>query len=171
MRNIVVLPYDPRWPLEYARIRDEIWPSVRRAAIAVEHVGSTAVEGLPAKPIIDMNIVVRDGAMEEIILLLAPLGYIHEGNLGIEGREAFRYESKPHLMKHHLYACYETSPEHMRMVAFRDYLRTHPEDRERYGVVKLEMAQKHPHDIKGYIMGKEPMIMEIYEKCGIAPWK
>jgi len=171
MRNIIVVPYNKSWKTEFEKIKNYIWPAIKDISISVEHVGSTSVEGLYAKPIIDMNIVIERDMLPLIINRLADIGYAHEGDLGIKDREAFGYAGKPHLMTHHLYVCPKDSAEHMRQTAFRDWLRTHPEDCEKYSNIKLEMAKKFPHDIDNYIKGKEPVVMEIYKKCGIAPYK
>ena len=172
MRNIVVVPYDESWPYEYAKIKNEILPAVEDAIIIIEHVGSTSVKGLYAKPIIDINIVIENrDILPDIIQRLAQIAYTHEGDLGITGREAFKYKDKAHLMKHHLYVCAEDCAEHKRQVAFRNYLRNNPADCEAYSNIKIKMAKKYPHDIDSYIKGKEPVIMDIYRKCGIEPWR
>jgi len=76
-------------------IKNELQTVLGNYAIAIEHVGSTSVEGLAAKPIIDIDIVISDySVLEEVVRRLSKIGYEHEGNLGIEGREAFRYEGK-----------------------------------------------------------------------------
>ncbi len=86
------------------------------------------------------------------------IGYIHEGNLGIPGREAFAYDGKEHLQKHHLYVCPEDSLELKRHLAFRDYLRAHPEAVNEYSKVKVEAAKLYPEDIDKYIEYKAPVI-------------
>lgn len=118
-----------------------------------------------------MNIIVENIKLPIVIEKLSGIGYEHEGNLGIEGREAFRYSDKDHLMQHNLYVSTEDSTEYKRQIAFRDYLRSHPSDCLRYSEIKIEMAKKFPHDIYSYIKGKEPVVMDIYQKCGIMPWK
>lgn len=105
MRTIVVVPYDKSWLNEFEKIRDEVLPIVFNDIISIEHVGSTSVPGLWAKPIIDMNIVVENTKLPVVIEKLSSIGYEHEGNLGIENREAFKYSDKPHLMQHNLYIC------------------------------------------------------------------
>ncbi len=95
------------------------------------------------------------------------IGYFYEGDLGISGREAFRYENKPHLMKHHLYVCNKENVEMHWHITFRDYLRQHKEERDNYSAVKKAMALKYPYDIDSYIEGKQPVILEIYKKCGL----
>jgi len=168
MRNIIVVPYDESWDAEFSKIKNELLPALEDLIISIEHVGSTSVKGLYAKPIIDMNIVIDSGnILPDIIQRLAKINYTHVGDLGISGREAFSYVDKPHLMEHHLYVCPKDSLEHKRQVTFRDYLRLHPDDCERYSKIKIEMAEKFPHDINSYINGKQPVILEIYEKCGL----
>ena len=87
--------------------------------------------------------------------------------LGIPGREAFRYSSKPHLMAHHLYVCPKDSAELHRHVVFRDFLRLHPEEARRYGTIKEQAAQLFPDDIEKYIAYKTPCIEELFAMCGL----
>lgn len=171
MRTIMVVPYDEKWPAEFEKIKNELLAVVADDVLSIEHVGSTSVPGLWAKPIIDINIVIEKETLPKIIAQLAGINYVHQGDLGIAGREAFRYSDKPHLMEHHLYVCPKDNAELKRQIAFRDYLRLHPLDGKEYSDIKIKMAKKFPHDIDHYIKGKEPVIMKIYQKCGIAPWK
>ena len=172
-RNIVVLPYDQKWQQDFLDIKKELAAALEMSqeqgslALAIEHVGSTSVQGLSAKPIIDIDVVVRAGDVQAAIQALAGIGYNHEGNLGIPGREAFGYSGKEHLREHHLYLCPEDSPELKRHLAFRDYLRTHPLAVEEYSRIKLEAAKLFPHDIDGYINHKSPVIEKIYKEIGI----
>ena len=166
--KIQVLPYDPRWKQHFEAVRQELSLALGNLASGIEHVGSTSVEGLAAKPIIDIDVVIRDDTpMESVIAVLAEIGYLHEGDLGIPQREAFRYEGKPHLHKHHLYVCPESSRELHRHITFRDYLRTHPEDRAEYGRIKQEAARLYPDDIDGYLAHKGCCIFRIYQLCGL----
>ena len=173
MRNIIVLPYDEKWKQDFSDIASELTAALGLApepgalALAIEHVGSSSVEGLSAKPIIDIDVVVKAGDVQAAIAALAGIGYKHEGNLGIEGREAFGYTGKEHLREHHLYVCPEDSPELKRHLAFRDYLRSHPQAVEEYSKIKLEAAALFPHDIDAYIAHKSPVIEKIYKELGI----
>jgi len=168
MRNIIVVPHDENWKHEFGKLKDEISPLLEDLIISIEHVGSTAVRGLYAKPIIDMNVIIDDFSILPIVIQrLSQINYTHVGDLGIIDREAFKYTDKPHLMEHHLYVCSKNSLEHKRQIAFRDYLRLNPDDCEKYSRIKIEMAKKFPHDIDNYISGKQSVILEIYEKCGI----
>ena len=167
MRTISVIPYNPNWANEFERIKNELLPTLSNSVISIEHVGSTSVPGLYAKPIIDIDIVIGVQSFDEVKTLLAKIGYFHIGDLGIDGREAFKHENKSHLMEHHLCVCRENADELKRHIALRNFLRTNEEYRDKYSQVKLEMAKKFPHDIDSYIMGKQPVILEIYEKCGL----
>ena len=149
-------------------IKDELASALGQLAMRIEHVGSTSVEGLSAKPIIDIDVVIKDYAeFEEVVSTLEAIGYRHEGDLGIAGREAFKYDGKDHLRKHHLYVCPEDSPELKRHIAFRDYLRTHSDAVRQYSRIKEEGARLYPYDIDRYIEHKTTFIEKIYKEIGI----
>ena len=167
-KHVVVLPYDEQWKQDFLMIKDELTSALGQLAMRIEHVGSTSVEGLSAKPIIDIDVVIKDyTVLEEVVSALGVLGYRHEGNLGITGREAFKYDGKEHLKKHHLYVCPEDSPELKRHIAFRDYLRTHSDAMREYSHIKEEGTKLYPYDIERYIEHKSPFIEKIYAEMGI----
>ncbi|AIY80467.1 GrpB family protein [Clostridium botulinum] len=165
-KHVIVEDYNPKWKESFESIKDELLAVLSGKIISIEHIGSTSVEGLSAKPIIDIDIVI-DRNFDEVKKELETISYIHEGDLGIYGREAFKYSNKPHLMVHHLYVCGKDNKELYRHVTFRDYLRKHKEDKDRYSVIKKKMALKYPEDIDSYIKGKQQIILEIYKKCGL----
>ena len=166
--RVIVLPYDRAWKTAFEAIKGEIERAVGDLVISIEHVGSTSVEGLSAKPCIDIDVIIEDyGVFEEVVRRLAEIGYIHEGDLGIPDREAFCYSDKPHLTTHHLYVCPRYARELHRHITFRDYLRSHPEAVKQYGAVKKEGARRFPNDIEGYIAHKTPCIEELYRQCGL----
>ena len=168
MAKVIVLPYDAAWRLEFEQIKAELEAAVGELAVGIEHVGSTSVEGLAAKPCIDVDIIIEDMAVFDAVRCrLEKIGYIHEGDLGIAGREAFRYESKPHLRRHHLYVCPQTSAELHRHMIFRDFLRQNSDAAKKYGEVKMEAARLYPNDIEKYLAHKAPVIEEIYKQCGV----
>jgi len=147
-KRVVVMPYDEAWPNDFIKIRDEIKEVLGDLALRIEHVGSTSVRGLSAKPIIDIDVVIRDRqVLDEVVSALAEIGYCHEGDLGIPGREAFKYDGKEHLRKHHLYVCTQDCAELKRHIVFRDYLRSHPEALREYSRIKEEGAKLYPDDI------------------------
>ncbi len=167
-KKVIVLPYDNQWKAEFEKIKDYLGKALGNRIIGIEHVGSTSVEGLAAKPIIDLDVIIEDEShFDNVKRRLEDLGYSHEGNLGIKGRDAFRYREIQDLMGHHLYVCTKNSEELKRHLAFRDYLRAHKEEMERYGAVKMDAANKFPKDIDGYIAYKSACIEEIYKICGL----
>ena len=167
-KHVVVLPYDEGWEQDFRKIRAELAAALGDLALRIEHVGSTSVRGLSAKPIIDIDVVIADvSLLSAVISALAGIGYRHEGDLGIPGREAFGYEGKSHLRTHHLYVCAQDSAELRRHLAFRDYLRTHPEAVLAYGRIKEEGAALYPYDIDRYIEHKAPFIRGIYDELGV----
>ena len=166
-KHVVVEPYNISWKQDFQNIKAEIEDALGDLALSIEHVGSTSVEGLSAKPIIDIDVVIEDRLiLDDVILALKKIGYIHEGDQGIEGREAFKYHGKEHLRKHHLYVCAKDASELRRHIGFRDYLRNHPEAVAEYSRVKTEGAIKYPYDIDGYIAYKSDFIEQIYEIIG-----
>ena len=164
----VVVDYDPDWPVAFERLRAHVWPAVHDLAVAIEHVGSTSVPGLAAKPIVDMSIVVpSDVEVPMVIERLATLGYVHMGNLGIGGREAFK-NNPSGLPAHHLYLSPQGSLGLENPLAVRDYLRTHPETAQAYGDLKKKLASQFPHDIDSYIDGKTDLILGILQQQGFS---
>lgn len=162
---VEVVPYNPNWKIEFNKIADEIKNTLGKLIVSIEHIGSTSVEGLSAKPIIDIDIVIKDNSfLNEVIEKLSNVGYIFEGDLGIKDRYAFKYESKPDLMLHHLYVCPINSKELKRHIVFRDYLRNHPESIKEYSRIKEQGAKLYPNDIDKYIQYKSDFIEKIYNK-------
>ena len=167
-KRVVVVPYDEAWKNAFEEIKTEIEAEIGDLIIGIEHVGSTSVEGMSAKPCIDIDVIIKDySVFGEIVRKLGAIGYIHEGDLGIKDREAFKYANKPHLMTHHLYVCPRDSEELHRHIAFRDFLRKNPEAVKKYSQVKETAAQLFPDEIDQYIAFKAPCIEELYKECGL----
>jgi GrpB-like predicted nucleotidyltransferase (UPF0157 family) len=165
--TVVVTEYDPEWPQRFEDLRARIWPAVVGVADRIEHVGSTSVPGLAAKPIIDMTIVVRQRAdVPPAIDRLATLGYRHLGNLDIDDREAF--EHPPGLPRHNLYLCPEGTIGVVNQLAVRDYLRANPDVARRYGELKQRLATQFPHDIESYVFGKTDFVLEVLRDAGLS---
>ena len=166
--KVTVVPYDPAWPSDFKAITAEIEAAIGQWILGIEHVGSTSVEGMSAKPCIDLDVIIPDySVFDAVVSGLASIGYLHEGDLGIQGREAFAYSDKPHLKKHHLYVCPQNSGELRRHITFRDFLRSNPEAAKKYSAVKDTAARLYPEDIDGYIRFKSPCIEELYRQCGL----
>lgn len=166
--KVVVVPYDKEWVQAFDTIKNELEAAVGRLITAVEHVGSTSVAGMSAKPCIDIDVVIKDySVFDAVVKGLAAIGYEHEGDLGIKDREAFKYSGKTHLMKHHLYVCPQYSAELHRHITFRDFLKSNPKAVEEYSRVKETAAKLYPDDIDGYIQYKTPCIQQMYARCGL----
>ena len=167
-KKVIVLPYDTAWASDFEKIKKEIENALDDLIIRTEHVGSTSVVGMWAKPCIDIDVVIKDySVFDNVVLRLEKIGYIHEGDLGIKDREAFKYTDKLHLKTHHLYVCPEYSKELHRHITFRDYLRSHPDAAKKYSKVKQAAAELFFDDIDKYIEYKSPCIEEIYTQCGL----
>ena len=167
-KHVIVVPYDERWARDFAHIRDEVSAALGELSLAIEHVGSTSVPGLSAKPIIDIDVVISDRSrLPDVVSALNGIGYIHQGDLGIPGREAFKYVGPDTQRERHLYVCAEDSAELKRHIAFRDWLRAHPDDVREYSRIKAEGAALYPYDIDKYIAHKSPFIERVYRQAGI----
>ena len=171
-KKVVVVPYDSSWKQEFEKIKNEVLSVLDKHFISIEHVGSTSVEGLDAKPVIDLDIIIENyNSFEYVKEKLALIGYTHIGDLSILDRQAFKYtesngsDDKPHLLKHHLYVCPAYSVELKKHIAFRDHLRANKEDREWYASVKHLAAKRFPEDIESYITAKSPCVAEILSRC------
>ena len=155
-----VVDHDERWARDFQLIRDRLWPVVAPAALAVEHVGSTAVPGLAAKPVIDVDVVVATaGHVGPVVLALESIGHSHRGDLGIPGREAF--SMAPGLPPHHLYVVVLGSAPYRDHVDLRDHLRAHPGAAARYAAEKRRLAPLLVHDREGYVRGKAWLVAEL----------
>ena len=163
----MLVAYDPQWPLEFAALRQTLLRAMGTLALSIEHVGSTAVPELAAKPILDVDLVIASPeSLAEAIRVLSLLGYIHEGDLGIAGREAFARQSEdvPRdgtgrvWQEHHLYVCARDSAELARHLAFRDQLRRNPEIAHEYEQLKRRLAQQFPCDRAAYSRGKTEFV-------------
>jgi GrpB-like predicted nucleotidyltransferase (UPF0157 family) len=132
-----------------------------RACIKDRAHGSTAVPGLAAKPIIDLDVVLASPAdLPEAIGRLSRIGYIHEGDLGITGREAFI--CLPGEARHHLYVLSTEADELRRHVTFRDALRADPALRDNYAALKRSLAKNHSRDRATYTAGKSAFIIGVF---------
>lgn len=165
--TVEVSPYDPAWPGEFegeaARLREVLG----QAILDVEHVGSTAVPGLAAKPIIDMMLVIEDfDAARPLVRQVEELGYWYCGENGIPRRHYFIREDAAGAVTHHLHALEDTSLEARKHRLFRDHLRANPPDRDAYGSLKLSLAAIHARDRQAYQEGKTDLIERILRDAG-----
>jgi len=171
MRSIVIETYNPKWAEWFEVIKRYVGPSLIDIASSIEHVGSTSVPGLSGKPIIDMSVVVESKQRVTVAIeRLAHLGYMHRGQMGVEGREAFDSpaDCPPDFPAHHLYVCLNGSVGLSNHLIIRDYLLTHPESVQEYGQLKHMLAEQFANDIDGYIDGKTDFLVGILQKSGMS---
>jgi GrpB-like predicted nucleotidyltransferase (UPF0157 family) len=162
---VVIEDYDPQWPQRFAVLRARIAAVLGALAAAIDHIGSTAVAGLAAKPVIDVDVLLRSADdLSAVIDALATLGYKHQGDLGVPGREAFRAPLSE--FPHHLYVCPPESQEYRRHLAFRDYLRSNPEDARAYADLKRRLAAELGADRDAYTRAKTQFVQEILRRTG-----
>lgn len=166
-KRVVVEKWNPQWKYEYEKIVASLGKDIIYNSIKIEHVGSTSVEGLSAKPVIDLDIVIEKDKFAIIKELLNKKGYEYEGDLGIEGREAFSYSGKEELMTHHLYVCPKDSKELFKHITFRDFLKNNTALASEYSKVKEQAAVLYPDDIDKYMEFKSEIIEKIYKRCGL----
>ena len=166
-RTIEIVDYPPAWPETFAGLSGVISGALGSLAMRIEHVGSTSVPGLAAKPIIDLDVVVGSRrSLPSVVTALAEIGYFHEGDKDVPGREAFGHEDRTvprdgtgrEWPDHHLYVCAHDSEELRRHLAFRDHLRSSPDSALQYEKLKRDLATRHPHDIESYANGKSEFI-------------
>jgi GrpB-like predicted nucleotidyltransferase (UPF0157 family) len=164
----LVQPYNPEWPVWFDQIRAALEAALDGAHLDIEHVGSTAVPGMSAKPIIDIDIVIANDRFEVVKESLTRLGYDHRGDLGIIGREAFGLTDdqplKAQLPPHHLYVCPEESPELKRHLYFREWLKRNQPERDYYAHKKMLIAELCDHDRRMYAQVKEIVLAEFFDQ-------
>lgn len=175
---IAIVEYDPRWPALYEEERERIVAAIDEWAPDVHHVGSTAVPGLAAKPIIDIMVAMR--SEHEMVLAITPLvqtGYECLGEYGIPGRIYFRKTLEtPGLGQshggvartHHLHMFPAGHAEWDRHIHFRDYLRAHPSVAMEYQSLKRELAARFSTDFEGYTDAKTEFIRGIEARAALA---
>jgi GrpB-like predicted nucleotidyltransferase (UPF0157 family) len=161
---VLIVPYDPNWPIMFERLRGCLSAAVGDLAVAIEQVGSTAVPGLASKPILDIDIVVRsEPDVGEVIVRLGEFGYNHRGDLGIRGREAFH--SPRDIFHHHLYLVAQDSEPLRNHIRFRDYLRANPRTAEDYQRLKQALAEFFRDDREGYTNGKAEFVQDVLRRA------
>jgi GrpB-like predicted nucleotidyltransferase (UPF0157 family) len=161
----LVEKYNPEWPLWFEEIKTFLGAKVSKACLRIEHIGSTAIPGMAAKPIIDLILVIEPERWNDIKALLEGFGYYYRGNLGIADREVFRLTDESILPLNHLYVCPKHSQTLKEEVAFRDYMRTHKKDRERLNALKWSLCEEFNNDREAYMGGKDAMVKDITKKA------
>ena len=157
--HVRVVLYRPEWPLLFAQEAEKIGKAFGAELLAVHHIGSTSVEGLAAKPIIDILAVVRDvNAIDAFAPAMEALGYEAMGEFGIPGRRYYRKGGENRTHQIHAFS----EEDHL---AVRDYLRAHPKEAKLYGDLKQRLAQQFPEDIERYCDGKDAFVKALEKRA------
>ncbi len=167
-RTVTVLPYQDHWPLAFANEQAALLKVLGSTAMALHHIGSTAVPDLAAKPILDLLLEVTDLAqLDACTDDLACLGYVAKGENGIAGRRYFYKNSAEHPQQrsHHLHAFVHGAPQIRQHLALRDYLRLNPAAVAEYAALKLALAQQFPNDTQRYQAGKDQFIAQLLQQA------
>lgn len=158
-----LVPYDSTWPLEFAAEAERIERACDGLPIRLEHIGSTSVPGLAAKPVIDI-LAGRPGnvSADAYIAAFRHLGYEHKGAFGIPGRNYFR-RGTPRT--HHVHLVRWSSKLWRDHLLFRDYLRAHPDAAREYETIKRQLAAVYLHDKESYTISKGPFVRSIVRRA------
>lgn len=164
----ICVPHDPRWIDQYLAEAKSIERALPHLLLSLHHIGSTAVPGLIAKPIIDLMGVAKDFAdIDHARAVFEELGYQVMGAFGIEDRRYFRKLNSAGVRTHHLHIFSERSPHIERHLAFRDYLIAHPDTAVEYAAIKEELVREVGSSWDAYLDGKESFIRSA-EKSALA---
>ncbi len=166
--SIIIAPYDPRWPVLFEQEKQQLLKTLHQWSIVIEHIGSTAVPGLDAKPIIDIMIGLESLSCinHAFITALAQLGYeyVPEYEKEIPERRYFRKNSKELTRTHQIHIAQKESEFWRRHLVFRDYLRDHSGTMEEYSILKRQLARIY-NDTQDYARAKSDFIQKILEKA------
>ncbi len=164
-QHITVSAYNKEWPKQYESEKEKIVSILKDNCLAIFHIGSTAVPGLAAKPIIDIMAAVRSlDKVDDVAGEFCKIGYEYLGEFGIAGRRYLRKGGDERTHQIHIFRADDWS-NIGRHLAFRDYMRTHEKEREEYAKIKIGLARRFPYDIDGYCDGKEDFVCRAEERA------
>ncbi|GAA3831182.1 GrpB family protein [Brevibacterium ammoniilyticum] len=157
---VEVVPYSEAWPTQFANVAGDLSRTLETLpVVSIEHVGSTSVPDLAAKPILDIDIIVKRQHVAAALSALATKGYVHRGDLGVTDREAL--EAPDEHPPRNVYVCVDGTLHLRNHLAVRDILRRRADFRERYGAVKVELARDPEIDITTYIAKKSDVLQDV----------
>ncbi|GAA3413423.1 GrpB family protein [Paenibacillus hodogayensis] len=163
--NVTVVEYNPNWETDYLQEEQSIKEILQDELVNSFHIGSTSVPNLKAKPIIDILLVLNDICeLDAYSTRFENLGYEVMGEFGMKGRRYFRKGGDDRTHQIHAFQ-YDSIQEIERHIAFRDYLRQHPEICKEYGELKSKLAEKYPTDIDSYGDGKDNFVKRIEKEA------
>jgi GrpB-like predicted nucleotidyltransferase (UPF0157 family) len=157
---IIVVPYDERWPAEFQKIGESIRAVLGPLALRIDHIGSTAIPGTAAKPVIDVQVSLKSfDEIDTIVLAMRSIGFAYRPENPDKTQRYFR--EMPGNKRTHIHMRRTGSFQEVFSLLFRDYLRCHPEDAHGYEENKYELSLIHRDSRLNYLNGKGPLIWEI----------
>lgn len=166
--HITVAPYDTNWPNLFHQESEKLHSVLGDQLVDIHHIGSTAIPGIWAKPVIDIIPVVKDiASVDRYNPAMKAAGYIPMGEYGIPFRRYFQ-KDKDGFRTHNIHVFEHGNLEIERHLAFRDYMRSHPKEAEAYSVLKQQLAVQFPNDIRAYCDGKDHLIRQIDNAAGFS---
>ncbi|MBE9195794.1 GrpB family protein [Synechocystis sp. LEGE 06083] len=169
MRKVEVVPHNQKWRTAFAVESERVAAEMGENVIAVHHIGSTAIPGIYAKPIIDLLVEVKNiFNVDEQNSSMESIGYEVMGEFGIPGRRYFSKNNQAGFRTHHIHIFEVGSEQVKRHLKFRDYMIAHADDAQKYSEIKRKLAKKYPTNIDKYMDGKDQFIREIDRKA--AQW-
>jgi GrpB-like predicted nucleotidyltransferase (UPF0157 family) len=168
-------PYNPAWKEEFQKIKNTLEEQLQGLVFKIEHIGSTSVPGIWAKPFLDIDIVIEQKRLlNEISSRLVKAGYINKGDQGIDGRFAFRQKNEfvpltaanNRWQKHHLYVCFADSLAFKNHIQFRDALLQRKEHAQNYNHLKKELLKEEGITKERYTKRKTDFIISVLEAAG-----
>jgi len=162
--KVIISPYDPQWPELFSRLGAALRNALGQTALRIDHIGSTAIPGLDAKPIIDIQISVASfEPLEAYRLPLESLGYVFRADNPDRTKRYFR--EAPGQRRTHIHVRRAGSLAEQFALLFRDYLRAHPDEAKQYATLKYSLAEKYPVDREAYTEAKGLFIWEVMVKA------
>lgn len=160
--TVKVVAYDPAWAHAYGQERARLAQALPPQGALIEHIGSTSVPGLPAKPILDIAVLVQGiddvPAMHKALL---DLGYIYRGDKGQDGGHVYVFDAKPQVRTTHVHLIVEADPQWQAYLQFRDALRSDDETRQAYARLKADLAMQYPDNRRAYTGGKTTFVNQV----------
>lgn len=164
-REVKMVPHSTRWAGQFKRAAQRLRSILGDEVVAVDHIGSTSIPGIYAKPIIDILVEVRDIArVDAYNAAMARYNYHARGEFGIPGRRFF-FKGLLEIHTQHVHIFQNGSPQIALHLNFRDFMRTHPQEAQDYSELKISLANQFPQDIIGYMGGKDAFIKEMNERA------
>lgn len=163
---IIIVPYDVHWPERFRQLAKDLRTALGEVALRIDHIGSTSIPGLAAKPVIDIQISVADfEPLDAFRVPLERLGYIfHPENPELTKRY---FREPPGRPRTHIHVRCAGSFDQQLALLFRDYLRLHAEVAAQYAALKIELAQRYRTDRNAYTDAKGPFIWQVVAQADV----